>query len=98
MIPTIIPDLYRMEKEPSNQWWKAGVDNDQVSGHYGGDAGLLVVQKDIVGHLVSRHSISATRGPRDIISSVIHKMGITFGSYLGTCARCRVHENHNISW
>jgi hypothetical protein len=35
------------------------------------------VQNGIVGHVVSRHSVSATRGPQDIISLVIHKMGIT---------------------
>jgi hypothetical protein len=40
MIPTIIPDLYRMEQDPSDLWWQAGVDDDQVLGHCGGDAGL----------------------------------------------------------
>jgi hypothetical protein len=35
------------------------------------------VQKETAGHVVSRHSISATWGPRDIISLIIHKMGIT---------------------
>ena len=35
MIPTIIPDLYRMEQDPSDLWWQAGVDDDQVLGHCG---------------------------------------------------------------
>jgi hypothetical protein len=42
----------------------------------GGDW-VSICAKGVVGHAVSRHSISATRGPRDIISLVIHKMGIT---------------------
>jgi hypothetical protein len=40
MIPTIILDLYRMEQDPSDYWWKAGVDDDHVLGICGGDAGL----------------------------------------------------------
>ena len=40
MIPTIILDLYRMEQDPSDMWWQAGVDDDQVLGHCGGDVGL----------------------------------------------------------
>ena len=40
MIPTIIPDLYRMEKDPSDLWWQAGVDDDQVLDHCGGNVGL----------------------------------------------------------
>jgi hypothetical protein len=33
-----------------------------------------------------------------MISLVIHKMGITSSSYLGTLYHGRVHENRNISW
>ena len=40
MIPTIIPDLYRMEQDPSDLWFQVGVDDDQVLGHHGGDVGL----------------------------------------------------------
>jgi hypothetical protein len=60
MIPTIIPDLYRMEKYPSDLWWQAGVDDDQVLDHCGGDVGLWLCKRDIVGHVASRHSIYAT--------------------------------------
>jgi hypothetical protein len=40
MIPTIIHDLYRMKKDPSDLWWQASVDDDQVLGHCSGDVGL----------------------------------------------------------
>jgi hypothetical protein len=45
----------------------------------------------------SRHSMSATCGPRDIISLVTPRLGVTSGSYSGTCAHRRAHENLNIS-
>jgi hypothetical protein len=45
----------------------------------------------------SRYSMSRTCGPRDIISLVIPKLGITSGSNSGTCAHRRAHENLNIS-
>jgi hypothetical protein len=56
------------------------------------------MQKDTTSHVLSWQSISATSRFQDIISLVIHKMGIIFGSYLGTCALRRVHEYHSISW
>jgi hypothetical protein len=40
MMPTIIPGLYRMEQDPSDLWWQASVDDHEVLGHCGGDAGL----------------------------------------------------------
>jgi hypothetical protein len=46
---------------------------------------------------VSRYSMSRTYGPRDIISLVIPKLGITSSSNSGTCAYRRAHENINIS-
>jgi hypothetical protein len=42
MIPTIIPNFYRMEKGLSDLWWQASVDDDQVLGHCGGDVGLYL--------------------------------------------------------
>jgi hypothetical protein len=45
----------------------------------------------------SRYSMSRTCGPRDIISLVIPKMGITSGSNSGTCSHHRAHEQLNIS-
>jgi len=29
-----------MEQDPNDLWWQAGVDDDQVLGHCGGNAGL----------------------------------------------------------
>jgi hypothetical protein len=39
-------------------------------------SGFSIYAKGTVGHVVFQHSISATYGPQDIISLVIHKMGI----------------------
>ena len=48
MIPTIIPDLYHMEKDPSDLWWQAGVDDEQVLDHCGGNAGHWLCEKGIL--------------------------------------------------
>jgi hypothetical protein len=71
-------DLYLMEQGPLPSrsqlvWWMPSVNlwpSVVVSG-------FSICAKGTAGHVVSRHSISATWGPRDIISLVIHKMGIT---------------------
>ena len=39
-LPTIIPELYHMEQDPSDMWWQASVDDDQVLSHCVGYAGL----------------------------------------------------------
>jgi hypothetical protein len=45
----------------------------------------------------SRHSMSRTYGPRDMISLVTPRFGGNIWLQLGTCADRRAHENLNIS-
>ena len=92
-------DLYLMEQDPllseSQLVWWIPPENLQPLWWWEGSP---YAQKDIASHVVSQYSIFATRGPRDIISLVIHKVGITSGSYLGKYFRHRVYENQDISW
>jgi hypothetical protein len=77
MTLTIIHDLYLMEKGPVPFRKPTSVVDELKMDQMWWQRSILYVQVDIVGHVVSQHSIYATRGPRDTNSLVIQKMEIT---------------------
>jgi hypothetical protein len=87
-----------MEEDPSDLWWKVGVDDDQVLDHYGGNAGLWLCKRENVWYLhllvlhvcnlgaLKHHLLSYPQnGDKSDNASIVRKMNHT-----------KEHKHHNI--